>query len=43
MVKELKVTITVKSTKHPNPKAAIDLVAGIVTKYLIEKDREKVS
>jgi len=34
MVKELKVTITVNLVPHPNPKAAIDLVAEIVTKQL---------
>ena len=36
MVKDLKVTLTVNLIPHPNPKAAIELVAEIVTKNLLK-------
>lgn len=34
MAKGLKVKVTVTTVPHPNPKAAIELVAGIVAKQL---------
>lgn len=37
MKKGLNVTVTVSTVQHPNPKAAIELVAGIVVKQLIEE------
>jgi hypothetical protein len=36
---KLKVTVTVITVPHPNPKAAIDLVAEIVTKQLANQNR----
>ena len=36
MAKDIKVTIKVNLVPHPNPKAAIDLVAGIVVKQLLK-------
>lgn len=37
MKKGLNVTVTVNTVPHPNPKAAIELVAGMVVKQLADK------
>jgi len=41
VVKDLKISMTVNLIPHPNPKAAINLIAEIVTKQLCMKDCEK--
>lgn len=37
MAKDLKITVTVNLIPHPNPRAAINLVAEIVTKQLVSE------
>jgi len=41
MGKGIKVTISVCAIPHSNPKAAIDLVAKIVTRQLAEQEQEQ--
>lgn len=36
MGKGLKVTVTVNVISHPNPKEAIELVAGLIVKELVD-------
>ena len=43
MKKELKIWVTVKTVPHPNPQAAIELIANILVNQLLkdEEGREK--
>jgi len=41
MEKGLNVKVTVRTVPHPNPRAAIELIAGIVVKQLLEETNNK--
>lgn len=40
MKKELTINVTVKTVPHPNPQAAIDLIADILVNHLLKKESE---
>lgn len=41
MAKEIKVTISVYTVPHPKPKEAIELIAKLVTKQLVDREEAR--